>query len=92
VPRVFEKAGDVTPAPKITEQVLGIIIGVEVPLFPLAVLMAEVAHRGAILTYAHWAVNQAKSNWTGARKWGHFYFSSLFPPKRNRNVPISCGI
>jgi hypothetical protein len=42
--RRFEEAFDELSPPEVAEQVLCIIIGVEVPLFPLAVLMAEFAH------------------------------------------------
>jgi hypothetical protein len=47
----FEKALDELPPAEVTEEVFGVVPGVEVPLLPFPVLVAEIAHRGPILPH-----------------------------------------
>jgi len=49
MPGIFEKLGNELPPPQIAHEIFGVVIGVEIPLLPLAVLMAEFAHLGLMV-------------------------------------------
>jgi hypothetical protein len=55
--RRLEKALDELPPAEVAEEVFGIVTGVEVPLLPFPMLVAEIAHRGPILPQPSRPVN-----------------------------------